>query len=502
MNKKVILPLGFVGGGLIFAYLFWTYAICSVVAGPDEFIVVTSKYGDAKPSGQVLADEGQRGILRKTLGTGRHFINPIFYKVEKKKAITIGTTQLGIVTSRDGKDPSGGSLGVKVGERGIWQEVLGPGVYKMNPYAYEIEVKTMTRIPPGHIAVLIHNVTSKVEEQTLPPGIHRINTRVYKVVKVDVGVKHLGMSRRGKSIITDAMLMQDDMPASIRNKKRPIGGALEFPSKDAFLVGLDASIVYEIEPKNAVRLISQFGTTQALTNRIIEPALKSVTRLVGSSVTAKEIIQGETRERFQLTFTQQFLDSLKDKPVRALAALPRGLYVPPKIQLPIMQATIKQELKDTNQEIEKTTGERDKEEQERKKINLEIEKVKSETEYEVSNIKSESSKEVNGYEAQTEQLIASISLKIAKINAETRLIKSEGEAEILTYQGNKKAELIRMRAAALGGMDALVMLNFVESLPARIPFKVLHAGEGTLWTDLKNLSREQGALLDRMKRKK
>ncbi|MDF1663193.1 MAG: hypothetical protein P1V97_15565, partial [Planctomycetota bacterium] len=186
----------------------------------------------------------------------------------------------------------------------------------------------------------------------------------------------------------------------------------------------------------------------------------------------------------------------------ALAALPRGLYVPPKIQLPIMQATIKKELKDTNLEIEKTTGERDKEEQERKKINLEIEKVKSETEYEVSNIKSESSKLVNGFEAQSEQLIASISLKIAKINAETRLIKSEGEATILTYQGNKKAELIRMRAAALGGMDALVMLNFVESLPAKIPFKVLHAGEGTLWTDLKNLSREQGALLDRMKKKR
>jgi hypothetical protein len=502
MKAKFLLPVGVIAAGIVFSYLFWTYAVCSHVVGPHEFLVLTSKLGEAKPGRQVLADEGQRGMLRKTLGTGRHFINPIFFDAARKRAVTISATQMGIVTSKDGKDPVNGSLGVTRGERGIWMEVLGPGVYKMNPYAYEIEVRPMTRIPPGHVAVLTHNVTSKVLERTLPAGLHRVNTRVYKVVIVDVGVKHLGFSKHGRSVITEKMLMEDEMPQKIRQMKYPVGGSLGFPSKDGFNVGLDASIVYEIQPKDAVRLISQYGTTDILTRRIIDPALNSVTRNVGSSVTAKEIMQGETRIKFQTLFTQSFLKELKGKPVKAVDALPRGLYVPPKIQLPIMQTTIKQELKLTNFEIEKTTELQNTEEQERKKINLEIEKVKSETEYEVSNISSESTKEVISYEAQTQQLLSKIRLELAKIQAATRLIVSAGEATVITYEGAKKAELLRNKGLALGGMDALVMLNFVESLPEEIPFKVLHSGEGTLWTDLKNLTREQGALMDRVKPRK
>lgn len=499
MKAKVLIPV-IALAGIIGAFGFWRYAICAHTVGADSFLVLTRKYGDPKPADQILAKDGQRGVLETTFGTGRHFINPIIYDVRRYPAKKIGATSVGIVTSKAGPSPKSGTVIAERGERGIWREVLGPGKYKMNPVAYTIDVVPMVRIPPGHVGVLIDSISAKVLDRTLPPGLHKINTRLFNVEIVEVGVKHLGLSRRGRNIITEKMLMEDDMPVKIRQIKNPMGGALGFPSQDGFNVGLDASIVYEVTPTQAVQLISQYGTIDVLTSRIIDPALNSVTRNVGSSVTAKAIIQGETRIDFQRTFTERFLEELAAKPVHAIDALPRGLYVLPKIQLPIMQATIKQELKLTNKEIELTTELQNTEEKERKKINLEIEKVRSMTEYEVTNIESEISKEVQKYEAETEQLIARIKLELAKIDAQTRLVRSQGEAEVITYSGQKKASLLRSKATALGGMDNLVLLNFVESLPERIPFKVIHSGEGTLWTDLKGLTADQGAVLGQLKK--
>jgi hypothetical protein len=474
-----------------------TFLLFAQVVGPDEFLVLTSKFGASKPEGKILADPGERGVLRATLGTGRHFVNPVFYTIERHRAVTIPPTKIGIVTAKDGPLPKSGTIIAERGEKGVWRDVLGPGTYKLNPRGFTIEIVDMVRIPPGMVGVLINKITSAVEERTLPPGLHKVNSRLYKVNIIDMGVKHLGRSRPGNDVIDPRILLSDEIPIEVSAMTKPVGGAMEFPSKDGFTVALDASVIYEIEPGDARNLIREFGTTDVLTQRIIDPALNSVTRNVGSTATAKEIIQGETRLAFQELFTAGFLKELAGKPVKALDALPRGLYVPPKIRLPIMQATIKGELKLTNQEIELTTVLKNTEEEERKKINLEIEKVKSETEFEVTNIVSESSKEVAQFEAETASQIASIRLELARIDAKTLLISSSGEAEIVEYRGAKEAELRRRKAAALGGLDNLVMLSFVESLPEKINFRVLHAGEGTFWTDLPGLSREQGALLER-----
>lgn len=487
-------------GVLVFVWVVWTYGFCAVVVGEDEFLVLTNKYGDPKPAGAILAEEGQLGVLREVKGTGRHFINPIFFEVKRHKAKIIGPTQIGIVTSKAGEVPTNNKWVAERGQRGVWREVLGPGVYKMNPVAYTIQIAEMTRIPPGKIGVLVNNYTSEFVSSTLPPGLHKINTKLFSVTIVDVGVKHLGYSKPGREVITEQMLMKDEMSSAIMKSKKPNGGSLIFPSEDGFNIGLDVSIVYEVEPHHAIQILREYRRTDVLTNRIIEPALQSVTVNRGSSTTAKAIIQGDTRIAFQKAFTEDFLRELNNKPVKAIDALPRGLYVPAKIQLPIMQTTIKQQLKKTNEEVLETTKLQNTEEAEKARVEREIEKVKAETKREVTKISSEAKKKIDKFEAETIQKVQELRLAIAKIDQRIALIRSGGEAEVLEYEGTRNAELIRLKAEALGGRDNLVQLQFVEALPEKIPFKVLHSGEGTLWTDLKNLSRGEGAILDRVKK--
>jgi len=485
---------------LIVVAVFWRYAICAWVVGADEYLVLTRKYGESKASGQILAEDGERGVLAKVLSTGRHFINPVMYDIERHKATVIAPHQIGIVTSKAGNPPEGGSWLAERGQRGVWREVLGPGVYKLNPVAYRIEVVDQTYVPPGYVGVLVNNLKGRVEPRPLPAGLHRINTRLFKVVKVDVGVKHLGYSKHARVRIKTKMLLAEDESAEVLRSNARLGGAIGFPSRDGFNVGLDVSIVYEVKPSHAIQLIDEFGTADVLTERNIDPTLRSVTRLQGSSVTAKEIIQGETRIAFQENFTKGFLGALKNKPVEAIDALPRALYVPLKIQLPIMKKTIKEEQKLTNKEIELTTIEKDQEEQQRKKVDQEIEQVKSKTEYIVADVRSEALKDVATYKAETLRMVADVQLKVERVISKSHLISSKGEAEIVTYAGRRKAELIELRAQALGSKDNLVLLSFVESLPKEIPMRIIHAGEGTLWTDLDRMSRGGKALLGSVRR--
>ena len=115
-----------IGGFLCIAGLFLFFAM-AWTAGPDQFLVLTRKYGEAKKPGQILAKDGERGVLEKTLGTGRHFINPIMYEVRRERATVIGPTQIGIVTSKAGKAPASGTWLAERGERGVWREVVRSG---------------------------------------------------------------------------------------------------------------------------------------------------------------------------------------------------------------------------------------------------------------------------------------------------------------------------------------------------------------------------------------
>jgi len=90
----------------------------------------------------VLAtDDKTKGIVERTIGQGRHYINMWEYDIEVYPMKTIRQGYRGIVTRLVGPDPEDPfAWVVKKGERGVQPFLLGPGTHPeySNPYVYRI----------------------------------------------------------------------------------------------------------------------------------------------------------------------------------------------------------------------------------------------------------------------------------------------------------------------------------------------------------------------------
>lgn len=71
--------------------------------GPDEVGIVTRKmFGKPMPEGQIIAREGEIGVLAKTLMPGLHWRLPFVWSISKVKVIDIDTDGIGLVEAIDG----------------------------------------------------------------------------------------------------------------------------------------------------------------------------------------------------------------------------------------------------------------------------------------------------------------------------------------------------------------------------------------------------------------
>ena len=153
-----------------------------------------------------------------------------------------------------------------------------------------------------------------------------------------------------------------------------------------------------------------------------------------------------------------------------------------------MQAQLKREQMLTNNEIEETAKVEAKVEIQKSLVDLEIEQVKADTRVLRADIKADSEKRIGEFEAETKLMVNKIELEIQKIRTQLTNIHSLAQAEVIDFRGRKEANLAESYIEAFGGPDAYNAYTFaINALPEnKLPVKIIHAGEGTLWTDLKS----------------
>ena len=79
--------------GLFLLYQLWVWEVERVEVKPDEFLVRINLWGKDLPEGEIVApDASYKGIQRKVLPEGRHFLNPIFYTYEKHPVVVPGAS--------------------------------------------------------------------------------------------------------------------------------------------------------------------------------------------------------------------------------------------------------------------------------------------------------------------------------------------------------------------------------------------------------------------------
>ena len=575
----------FVLGSFAFVWVF-----CRVYVGPGEMAIVTSKTGDELPPGAILAEPGQKGVQRIPLGEGRHFLNPVTHDWRIVAAITIPAGSVGVVTSKNGRELAPGEiLAPDRDSKGVWKDVLGPGRYRLNPEGYDVKVMSAINIPIGYVGV-VTSQTGKpaasgsfagpgekgVMEKVLQPGLYYVNPRAYQVDVVEIGMNQVSIvGKSGTVVLTKAQsqsangldelqrmtlqkqvqkraeyvtqnadlgIVDEDSARNFSNlslnslsrapvarkvagdwsdrktRGAPAAAAYEasapaparanasqsqlandsvafgmnqfvqFPSSDGFAIMLDMTVEFELMPEKISKIFMLYGDLPAVVSKIIMPQILSISRMKGSDYKAREFIDGEGRQKFQEEMTAELVRVLGEKHILVRNAIVRHVEVPEEILAPIQSAAVAKEQDLTNKTQQDT-------EKRRAELNTEIAKVdqlKREVEQEtaklVATVAAEMKKDVAEINAETKLKAAEIDLECAKIQAKITETRGSAEVKAKFLVENEEALGIKRRASAFKDPSLWADLVFADALNPAVNIRVIHSGEGTLWTDLKGAS--------------
>ncbi len=529
---------------------------CRFYVPPGHMAVVTAKSGREPAPGAILVEEGERGIRRDVLTEGRHFFNPVQYDVKIVPAVSIPLGKVGIVTAKVGRElPPGEIIAPDREHKGVWRDVLGPGLYRLNPQGYQVEVADAVSIPIGYAGV-VTSQTGKapkpgefagpgekgVLRDILQPGLYYLNRYAYQVNVIEIGMNQVTMSagsnesvvavrsrlmtsnvaldqlqeqtlqsqsllrkeeaerRQSESsfsnsrsvaaeraVVTGKAAPAKAAPAPAISQEAQIFGvshAVEFPSRDGFKVTLDMTVEFELLPAHLSRVYLLYGDLPQVVEKIILPQVLSVSRLKGSSYRAQDFIMGEGRETFQLDLRRELEKTLEAKSILVHNAIIRNVEIPLNILSPIRAVSLAHEQNLTNVSMQETARKLAELNTETKLIDQRAQEVTQGTRKLVAGIHAERDKEVAEINAETEVMAAKIRLQMSELRAEIIKIKGETKAQTDFEVASARAEGEQLRAKVLGGTGKLAEMKMIDSLNPQVKTRIIYAGEGTLWTDL------------------
>jgi len=526
--------------------------------------IVTAKNGKTPQNGSILVQKGEKGIWLDCLAEGRHFLNPINFDVKIVPAINIPIGKVGIVTSKIGKPLNDGEIiAPDRSYQGVWRNVLGPGLYRLNPQGYDIKIEDAINIPIGYIGVVTSQTGKRAKpgnfakmgekgifEDILQPGLYYINPRAYQVNVIEIGMNQVTMNGTQGSIIkvknkiSSASSALETMSRNTLNQQQilrenyinenksklniksilpqksyktskklmvrgdstqsndagimpkpsvedndtavmySIKNVVEFPSIDGFRIMMDMTVEFELMPGKVSKIYMLYGDLPKVVEKILLPQILSASRIKGSSYKAQDFIMGDGREKFQNDLRLELVNTMAKKSIIIHNAIIRNVSIPENILKPIQDSSLASEQNLTNISLQETAKRKAELNTQTALINQKEEEVSQETKKLVAEIAANREKEVKIIESQTELEVAQINLEKSKIEAKKEKLIGETDVKAEFIQKNEIALGTQMKAEALGKLASMADLQLIENLSPRLKINILHAGEGTLWTDM------------------
>lgn len=474
-----------------------------VLIEPGKVGIVTSKVGEELPPGEFLAERGQKGIWRSVLGPGKYRMNPVGYQIDIEDAIVLPIGYDGVITSLSGTQTPPNDF-AKSGEKGVRSDVLQPGLYYVNPREYkvdvlEIGVNQVSLLGKGGGAVITKGLMSSQntamnrlqqnvlqEQQAKRANYMRSESssgmRLRKSRQPASAPKKDKRGYDGKDLA--GMLSQSQRAQAASVPGFVLNQFVEFPSRDGFEISLDMTVEFELLPKNLAWIFRTYGDLPAAVDKVIMPQILSVSRLKGSAYGAKDFIVGEGREKFQNELTGALRKTLDGKRIRVHNALIRHVNVPNQILDPIQQASLAQEQDLTNQEKQNTARKLAELNTELSLIDQRREQVAQETEKIKAVIKADEDKQVAEIKGDTIRQAAEIEKQTAGVNAEKITTLGTADAKVVRLVEGERAKGLQLKVKAFGDPQAYNLWTLASGLDEDLKINILHAGPGTLWTDL------------------
>ncbi|MEI8314430.1 MAG: SPFH domain-containing protein [Verrucomicrobiota bacterium] len=548
--KKLITILAALAIAYFIGYeSFWVWIVENVDVPADTMLVLVAKTGTEMPPGQIIAAPGQKGVLQEPLGSGRHFINPFLYERQLKNQIVIKSGEVGLVIAKSGKELAAGEFLAGPGEQGIQRDMLLPGTYKLNPYAFDVKIMKMIEIDPGYVGVvtarsgktaqglLAEPGERGVQKAVLPPGLYPINPEAYSVERVEIGYNQITMAHAGKiatynitggegssqqlakqlgegapqqkdkfntaypgamngpaqagtKAVLARQLGQGAPPSQVPTSQTasPVLPAVTFPSTDGFDITIDVTLLWQLLPQDAPSVYARYGNLEKIEQNILIPQINSTARIKGSTFGAVDFIVGDKREEFQRAFQETIEATLHEKKLQVDLALVQDTLVPETISGPIQDARIASEWNVTNTEKTKTEAKKAELDEMTGRIRQVEQIVEFETQRREGNIRAAQEKEVTEIAAQTRLLVADFARQTAEIRANVRRKLGAADAKVVELKGQAEGDGFTKLVQAAGSSRDYTDYQFALQLPAKLRLALIYAGPGTLWTDLQKAS--------------
>ncbi len=479
---------------------------------PGKVGLVTAKVGTNLPEGEFIAGPGQKGIQRGVLGPGRYRLNPYGYQVDILDATSIQIGYVGVVSSQSGEQtPPGQFAGPN--QKGTRKDILQPGLYYVNPKEFKVdvleigvnqisllkhggEVYTKGQLTGGNEAIQLLNANTVQQQMQKRNDYIAQNGANWNKVQAQPAApqkaKAASSYSRGaqeyapgtedaKQVAEQGQVNRGQMPDT---PTLSFNQQVNFPSRDGFDISLDMTVEFEFTPDSIAQIYKNYGDLPQVVDTIILPQIASISRLKGSQYGAKDFIMGEGREKFQNDLTDSIARTLAEKKIKVHNALIRHILIPEQILTPFQDASIAVEQDLTNKEKQNTAKKQAELNTEMGMIDQSREKVLQETEKMRAEILAEQEKAVAELKAGTTKLTAEIGKKTAEVNADMARTVGQAAAQVVQLVEGERAKGLELKAKAFKDPPAYSQYVFATNLSDTITLNIIHAGPGTLWTDL------------------
>lgn len=450
---------------LIVALPVWYWFWWRIEPGNGELAVLIRKTGEPLPADEILAARtGQKGIQLEVLPEGRYFRNPYIWDWKIHPMTDIPAGKLGVKVRLYGKSLPAGAILAQDGYKGIEADILSPGKYRINPYAYDVIVLDAINIRPGNVGVktslagkdilngsvpdsdrnsyLVSTGSKGVYPEVMDPGTYYLNPYLWAVVEVN-----------------------------LQSQRFEMGGAaepVEFLTADGFSVRVEGTIEFNARREMAAMLTHKVGDMEDIIKKLILPRARGFIRIEGSKKTAVEFIVGETRQQFQNDLEKHLKKTCDEFGVSVNSVLIRNIIPPNEVAKIIRDRELAgQESKKFEQQITQAKSRAELVRQEMLALQS-GKKVEAETASLRAGISAKQDQEVKKIAAVRELEVAKIDKNTAEAQARARILSAEAERDVIKLQNEAEAAVLQVKVAAFNDGMEWARYNLYQRLAPQI----------------------------------
>jgi regulator of protease activity HflC (stomatin/prohibitin superfamily) len=416
---------------LPFAVIYAALGILNV--DTKKAAILIRKTGALPPDGSLVAARpGEKGIVLDPLPEGFYWRNPYTWDWVVIDQVEIPQGKLGVVIRQHGADLDPGEIIAKEGQKGILEVPLRPGRHLLNTLVHDVVVREAVQVPAGFVGVVtqLSGPESKnpnrfvvdagekgVQSQTVPPGTYYPNPFVQRIDAVDMRAHRFDMEGE------DAILFpsSDGFPISLV-------GTIEWYIENPRVA--EVFVKYGDADSDLI---------EAVVEEVILPNARAFSRIEGSKHLARDFITGDTRQKFQDAFLEGLKMSCAKQGVVIKSALVRDTLPPQEIANPIRQREIAIRQRDKyllekDREIQQKQLSMETTLMDRKTKVKDAETLVS-----VAVTKARENMQVALIEANRKLEVAKLELKAAEDQASALKEKGRAEADVILFDNKAKA---------------------------------------------------------------